>query len=154
VDFWSFVSDSTLHTYSLIFQKLTNAVLSCEEHLSGYALPLSDNDKTRASELHTVLKKRIEGTSRIEAPPVETEELDPFHHFIKPFLYPFSSGSGLQWDDPMECFFALYVLQDDGTFRSGDGTTQLFAHLSYLMCSTFLYKALLHVRKAPPGTLD
>ena len=54
----------------------------------------------------------------------------------------------------MECFFALYVLQDDGTFRSGDGTTQLFAHLSYLMRSTFLYEALLRVRKAPPGTLD
>jgi hypothetical protein len=54
----------------------------------------------------------------------------------------------------MECFFALYTLQEDGTFRPGDGMTQLFAHLSYLMCSTFLYEALLHVRKAPAGMLD
>lgn len=144
-----------MHTYGLVFQKFTNAVLlSCKEHPSGYALPLSDDDEMRASELEAVLKKRPEYSSSNKAPPVETEELDAFHHFIKPFLYPCSSSSGSRWDDPMECFFALYALKEDGTFRSGDGMTQLFAHLSYLMRGTFLYEALLRVRKEPPGMLD
>jgi len=41
----------------------------------------------------------------------------------------------------MECFFALYVLQEDGTFRAGDGMTQVFAQLFYLIRSTILYQA-------------
>ena len=144
-----------MHTYGLVFQKLTSAVLlSCEGHTSGYALPLSDDDKMRTSELKVILKKRLEDTRSNEAPPVETDELDTFHRFIKPFLYPFSGGSGSRWDDPMECFFALYALQEDGTFRSGDGMTQLFAHLSYLIRSAILYEAHFRARKAPLGTLD
>ena len=54
----------------------------------------------------------------------------------------------------MECFFTLYALQEDGTFRAGDGMTQVFAYLLYLIRSTILYEADLRVRKAQPGTLD
>jgi len=156
-DLWTFVADDSLvGTYGLLLRKITGTILSfCDEHPSGYSLPLSDGDRTRAAALLAVLKKRIEGTNLNDGvPQVETEELDAFHRFIKPFLYPFSGGSGSRWDDPMECFFALYALQEDGTFRAGDGMTQVFAHLLYLIRSTILYEAGLRVRKAQPGTLD
>lgn len=156
-DLWTFISDDSLvGTYGLLLRKITGTVLSfCEEHPSGYSLPLSDDDRARAAALLAVLNKRIEGTDLTDgAPPVETEELDAFHRFIKPFLYPFSSGSGSRWDDPMECFFALYALQEDGTFRSADGMTQVFAHLLHLIRSTILYEADLRVRQSQPGALD
>jgi hypothetical protein len=155
-DLWTFIADDSLvGTYSLLLRKITGTILSfCEEHPSGYSLPLSDDDRARAAGLLAVLKKRIEGTDLTDgALPVETEELDAFHRFIKPFVYPFSGGSGSRWDDPMECFFALYALQEDGTFKSGD-MSQVFAHLLYLIRSTILYEADLRVRKAQPGTLD
>jgi len=139
-----------LYTYGILLRKFTYGVFSsCKEHSSGYSLPLSEEDKIRAVKLQATLKNQIDNDEGGEV----REVVDEFHHFIKPFLYPFAGGSGSRWDDPLECFIALYALNEDGTFKSADGMTQPFAHLQYLMRCAIFYEAGLRVRESG-GELD
>jgi len=66
---------------------------------------------------------------------VDLKVVDEFHRFIKPFLYPFAGASGSRWDDPLECFIALYALNKDGM-------SQPFAHLQYHMRCAMFYEGL------------
>lgn len=153
-----------MYTYGILLRKLTYGVFSsCKEHSSGYALPLSEEDKIRAVKLQAALKHHLENSEDAEdlnddegearVLESELEVVDAFHRFIKPFLYPFAGGSGSRWDDPLECFIALYALDEDGTFRSADGMSQPFAHLQYLIRCGIFYEARLRVRESG-GELD
>ena len=64
-----------------------------------------------------------------------------FHHLVKPFLYPLPSSSHSRWDDPLECFIALFSLSKTGNFKAAEDMTQPFAHLHYLMRSAIFYEA-------------
>ena len=61
--------------------------------------------------------------------------VDSFHHLLKPFLYPRLRlpASHSRWDDPLECFIALFSLSEAGNFKDAGDMTQAFAHLHYLM---------------------
>jgi hypothetical protein len=156
-ELWTFVSDKTLYTYGILLRKFTYGVFSsCKKHSSGYSLPLSEDDKIRAAKLQAVLKSQSENDEDDDGDGVRicgSEVVDEFHRFIKPFLYPFAGASGSRWDDPLECFIALYALNEDGTFRSADGMTPPFAHFQYHMRCAMYYEAQLRVRESG-GELD
>jgi len=138
---------------------------SCKKHSSGYALPLSEEDKIRAVKLQAALKHHLEDTEDAEYLNDDDEGeacvlgssglevIDAFHRFIKPFLYPFAGGSGSRWDGPLECFIALYALDEDGTFRSADSMSQPFTHLQYLIRCAIFHEAHLRIRESG-GELD
>jgi hypothetical protein len=158
------VDDQTLHDYGIILRKLIYGVFaSCDDHQSGYALPLSVDDRNRAADFKEELSKfaaKLEdmlpqdidgildddGTDREKKAnklkvDIPDDLILSFHHFIKPFLYPRSADSHSRWDDPLECFIALFSLSQEGHFKGAEVMTQPFAHLFYLIRSAIFYEA-------------
>ena len=84
-----------------------------------------------------------EGAERISSGKgvVPDDLIASFHHLVKPFLYPPPSSSHSRWDDPLECFIALFSLSKTGNFKAAEDMTQPFAHLHYLMRSAIFYEA-------------
>jgi hypothetical protein len=74
---------------------------------------------------------------------VPDDLVDSFHCLIKSFLYPrlMLPGSHSRWDDPLECFIALFSLSQTGNFKAAGDMTQAFAQLHYLMRSVIFYEA-------------
>jgi hypothetical protein len=96
-----------------------------------YSFPLTDNDKLRARKLMQHLEQNDNGE----------KTRDSFHQFIKPFLYPLlESQSHSRWDDPVECFMAVYCLNEDGNFKPARNTSQLFTHLKYHTRGAIFYE--------------
>ena len=179
---WKMIDDRSLHSYGLILRKLIYGIFaSCDDHPSGYSLPLSDDDGNRAAVFKEALarfatevneedwqgrdedKEVLEDEEVLEEDEDEVLEedatgdekradnmravvpedlIDSFHHLLKPFLYPRSSASHSRWDDPLECFIALFSLSRKGNFKAAEEISQPLASLHYLMRSAIFYEAL------------
>jgi hypothetical protein len=86
----------------------------------------------------------IEGAERVhnkKGAVVPDDLIACFHRLVKPFLYPQPPTSHSRWDDPLECFIALFSLSKTGNFKAAEDMTQPFAHLHYLMRSAIFYEA-------------
>ena len=97
----------------------------------------------------------IEGEERVgnkKGAVVPDDLIASFHRLVKPFLYPRPSTSHSRWDDPLECFIALFSLSKTGNFKAAEDMTQPFAHLHYLIWSAIFYEAL-HLWKNSEGDL-
>jgi hypothetical protein len=81
--------------------------------------------------------------------------LDSLHYLLKHFLYPHLRlpGSHSRWDDPLECFIALFSLSSTGNFKAAWDMTQPFTILHYLIRSAIFYEAH-HLWKNSTGDLD
>jgi hypothetical protein len=93
----------------------------------------------------------IEGDERVgnkKSAVVPDDLVASFHRLVKPFLYPRPSTSHSRWDDPLECFIALFSLSKTANFKAAEDMTQPFAHLHYLMRSAIFYEALCQWKKS------
>ena len=125
--FWTPLSDPS--KYATVFYQFVYgiAVTSEGNHPSGYQFPLTSGDRAN---LHS-LKKRL-------AKQRPKDCVAAFHKFIKPLLYPSESPSSSKWDDSVECFIALYSLDEDGTFKQPKNIGPLFSILQYFIrCAIF-----------------
>jgi hypothetical protein len=120
--------------YSRLLHHWTHAMLITIEHEdSVYKFPLRDEDLVRAAKL----KEALKGDPR-------TIPIDAFHNFIKPLLYPKTTGRPegdySRWDDPFECLFALSALREDGWFKPANLITQTYAQMKYHIRGAILYE--------------
>jgi hypothetical protein len=140
--YWRPIGDDTiLRKYGLVLHSLAHAVLTTlsDKPPSDYRFPLTPKDKESARKLIQLL---LNGSQEMC--------IKALHTFVMPFLsardfaedYNYLEYS--KWNDVLECFMAIYCLDDDGLFK--DDVTGLFAKVEYLCRNTTLYEAL-----GPPG---
>lgn len=108
-------------------------MLTIEKPDVGYKFPLTDGDKIRARKLKTALKEK-------------KDAMDALHDFVKPFFYRRDNITDnmedySKWDDVIECFMAVYSLQDDGNFQEVHSVTGMFATIHYHIRAAILYEA-------------
>jgi len=127
------LDDPSLKHYGLLLVKFTLAVLrSLDDKEMVKRFSLSTEDIDRGREFLSVLIKN-EGN------------IDYFHKFMKPFLYPREiedTGKAVsKWSNPLECLIAVYELEEDGIFKQPEDVTQIYAQLSYHIRCVTLYEA-------------
>lgn len=130
--------DHKLREYGEPLQSLAHAIL----------LTFSDHPPTNYK---FPLSKASMHSARVLLEALDDEDSDPlqaFHDFVAPFF----SGQDFaayednniysKWNDVMECFLAVYCLNEDGTFRRAQDVTQLFAKLEYICRGVTLNQGL------------
>jgi hypothetical protein len=137
--YWRVLADDhKLREYGQPLQCLAHAIL----------LTLGDNPPTNYK---FPLSKASIHSARILLKALDDEENDPlqaFHSFVAPFF----SGQDFvahednsvynKWNDVMECFLAVYCLNEDGTFKQAQDVTQIFAKLEYICRGVTLTQGL------------
>jgi len=113
-------------------------VLEDEEVLAEDEDEVLDEDEDEVLEEDVAGDEKRADSMRAAVP---EDLIDSFHHLLKPFLYPRSSTSHSRWDDPLECFIALFSLSRKGNFKAAEEISQPLASLHYLMRSAIFYEA-------------
>jgi hypothetical protein len=126
--------DNTLRRYGNPLHAMAQAVLlTLQPHDSGYSFPLTDTTRAAA---HQLLRE-------LDNPGDESEAINALHQLVYPLLsYQDVVGEFNKWEDVLECFTAIYFLQNDGTFPDAQRTTQYFAMCKYLCRAVTLHEAL------------
>ena len=177
-EMWRMVDDKSLHDYGIILRRLIYGLFaSCTDHPSGYSLPLSTDDRNRIADFKKELARfaaKVEHTLAEDLDDIPQDDGEQtadklnvdvpddlvlsLHLLVKPFLYPRApAASHSRWDDPLECFIALFSLSPEGHFKAAEIMTQPFAHLLYLIRSAIFYEANHQFTTNNPGrnlTLD
>jgi hypothetical protein len=107
-----------------------------ESPLSDYRFPLTTANILAAKNLMAILNGG------------RGDVIHALHVFTAPFLsgqdfsanYDYSEYS--KWNDVIECFLAVYALNEDGNFKSPKDVTGVFAKIEYLCRGATLYDGL------------
>jgi hypothetical protein len=134
--------DITLNKYGSLLHALAHAILITLEDSSpsDYRFPLSDTDKESGGRLRDLLAN---GTSN--------DCVKALHNFIFPFLSgreftpDYNHAEYSKWQETLECFLAVYCLKDDGSFKSPQDVTGIFAKVEYLCRGSTLYEGLTRI---------
>jgi hypothetical protein len=125
--FWTPLSDPSKYASAFYQFVYGIAVTSEGNHPSEYQFPLTSVDRANLRSLQNRLVKHH-----------PKDCMAAFHKFIKPLLYPSESASTSKWDDPVECFIALYSLDEDGTFKQPKNMSPVLTILRYFIrCAIF-----------------
>lgn len=134
---WHHLSDpETIRKYSYSLHSFAKAVLTTlHEPNSLYNFPLTEEVRENAQAFQTALSA---GSQDI---------LDRFHDFIFPLLSVRQLGDGSynKWDEPLECWLAIYCLHGDGHFLPPSDITQVLAKMEYHCRSSVLYQSIKNI---------
>jgi len=86
-----------------------------------------------------------EGIDQAVGQDFDTPVVQALHEFVKNILYPRLHSTKIpysKWNNPLECFLAIYCLRDDGTFKPATDVTPIFAMLHYHIRGSILYEGL------------
>jgi hypothetical protein len=136
---WQPIPNENVQKYSALLHAFAQAVLlTLDGHPSGYSFPINSGTKAAGKLLLAELDK----------PHSDEQTLELVHQFIYPFLAARDIvGEYNKWDEVVECFLAIYCLEQDGNFRSAKNTTQLLAILKYLCRGSTLVEATLQAAR-------
>jgi hypothetical protein len=136
---WQPIPKENVQKYSSLLHAIAQAILlTLDPHPSGYTFPINSTSKAAGKQL----------LAELEKPNSDEQTLEVFHQFIYPFLAAREiAGEYNKWDEVVECFLAIYCLEQDGNFRSARNTTQLLAILKYLCRGSTLVEATLQAIK-------
>jgi hypothetical protein len=136
---WVPLADNTsLRNYSAPLTCLARSVLlTLQNHPSKYRYNLTPNDIQNGQRLMHMLDSNR---------PI-SEKIDAFHTFIYPLLSaPVLTGTYSKWNDVLECFLAIYHIQEDGNFNTVHDVTQILAKFKYHCRGTTLFEAMRNIR--------
>jgi hypothetical protein len=129
-------------TYCDFFYAFTIVTIRCfEQQPPVYDIPLTDSQKNSLSHFLTVL--RANGNI-----------LPPLEDFLFSICEQQPPQNGLQtWTCPMQCFWAVHALRDDGNFVPPELFTGWLTKSKHLCILTTALHAIKHIPDHPTGLI-
>jgi len=124
------VEDSTIEKYAVTLHGIIHGLTeSLGDHRSGYIFPLKDQDERRLKALNLALSGSGDCT-------------DALHDVVKTILDTPGRQPSTKAESLLDNITAVFMLQKEGNFKTGDLVTQFFAHLIYTGKSMMFYEGV------------
>lgn len=144
---WQPISNvGSAKAYTSLLCQFIRAIAKTEanpERFEKFNFHLTATDKSNLSQL----KSAVQNSNPKAA-------IMKLHNFVRPLFYPNSSPVQSRWDDPLERFYALRMLNADGTFKEAKDLTKTFAIIEYHIRSVMFYEGWLQSQAGYVGIVE